>query len=359
MSTLPNGPGSIRGRGIAENPANRFERLSYIEEPEAEDLAETPPLRPRTLYLRDTTRTVLATNDSPDVHFDTSLNPYRGCEHGCSYCYARPGHEYLGFSSGLDFETRILVKENAPELLRKELSARRWKPQVVGMCGVTDAYQPVERRLELTRRCLEVFAEFRNPVQIITKNALVTRDIDILSELAADQAASVSLSITTLDPQLHRRMEPRASHPQQRLKAVEALSKAGIPVGVNVAPIIPGLTDHEIPAILAAARDAGARSAGQIVLRLPRNVKQLFATWLEHHYPERKKKVLNRLRAMRGGELDDHRFGVRMKGTGVYADQIRSLFELSCQRAGFDRAGSPPLSTAAFQRPGETQQSLF
>ena len=359
MSAPPSGPGSIRGRGIAENPANRFERLAYIEEPGSEDLAEAPRQRPRTLYLRDPTRTLLATNDSPDVRFDTSLNPYRGCEHGCSYCYARPGHEYLGFSSGLDFETRILVKENAPELLRRELSARRWRPQVVGMCGVTDAYQPVERRLELTRRCLKVFAEYRNPVQVITKNALVTRDIDILSELAAHQAASVCLSITTLDPQLHRRMEPRASHPRQRLKAVEALAKAGIPVGVNVAPIIPGLTDHEIPAILAAAHDAGARSAGHIVLRLPRNVKELFTTWLEQHYPERSGKVLNRLRAMRGGELDDPRFGVRMKGTGVYAEQIRSLFELSRQRAGFDRAGVPPLSTAAFQCPGEAQQSLF
>ena len=357
MSPSPDAPSHIRGRGITENPANRFERLVYAEEPGAEQLPGAP--RPRTLYLRDPTRTVLARNDSPDVGFDASLNPYRGCEHGCSYCYARPGHEYLGFSSGLDFETRILVKENAPELLHKELSAPRWRPQVVGLCGVTDAYQPVERRLELTRRCLQVFAEFRNPVQIITKNALVTRDIDILSGLAAHQAAAVCLSITTLDPELHRRMEPRASHPQQRLRAVRALAEAGIPVGVNVAPIIPGLTDHEIPAILAAARTAGARSAGHIVLRLPRNVKQLFATWLEHHYPERKAKVLNRLRAMRGGRLDDPRFGMRMRGSGVYAAQVRGLFELSRRRAGFEAAGGPPLSAAAFQRPGEAQQSLF
>jgi DNA repair photolyase len=276
-------------------------------------------------------------------------------------CYARPTHEYLGFSSGLDFETRILVKESAPELLRKELSAKRWKPQVVGMCGVTDAYQPVERRLGLTRRCLQVFAEFRNPVQIITKNALVVRDIDILSELAAHDATSVCLSITTLDAKLHRVMEPRASHPQQRLRAVEALAKAGIPVGVNVAPIIPGLTDHEIPAILAAAYEAGAQSAGHIVLRLPRNVKELFTAWLERHYPERKDKVLNRLRALRGGELDDPRFGARMKGEGIYADQIHDLFELSRRRAGFEVSAEarPPLSTAAFRRPGDAQLGLF
>jgi len=352
---------TIRGRGAAENPANRFEPLAYLPERGAETFEEDPPALPPTVYLRDPARTALTKNDSPDIHFNTSLNPYRGCEHGCIYCYARPTHEYLGFSSGLDFETRILVKENAPELLRAELSAKCWKPQLVGMCGVTDAYQPVERRLELSRRCLQVFAEFRNPVQIITKNALVVRDIDILSELAAHDAASVCFSITTLDPKLHRLMEPRASHPQQRLGAVEAVARAGIPVAVNVAPVIPGLTDHEIPAILAAAREAGAESAGHSVLRLPRNVKQLFTAWLERHYPERKDKVLNRLRALRGGELDDPRFGLRMKGSGVYAAQIHDLFELSRRRAGFEMPSEarPVLSTAAFRRPGDAQLALF
>jgi DNA repair photolyase len=276
-------------------------------------------------------------------------------------CYARPTHEYLGFSSGLDFETRILVKENAPELLRKELSAKRWKPQAVGMCGVTDAYQPVERRLGLTRRCLQVFAEFRNPVSIITKNALVVRDIDILKELAEHDATVANLSITTLDAKLHRVMEPRASHPEQRLRAIEALAEAGIPVGVSVAPIIPGLTDHEIPAILAGARSAGAQWAGHTVLRLPRNVKELFTSWLERHHPERRDKVLGRLRDLRDGELDDPRFGSRMRGAGIFAEQIHDLFELSRRRAGFPdlEAVRPVLSTAAFRRPGDAQLALF
>ncbi len=364
----PTGPGAgIRGRGAADNPTNRFERLAYEREPDGDatsledgDGDGTGPPPPATVYLRDPSRTILARNDSPDVGFDVSLNPYRGCEHGCAYCYARPTHEYLGFSSGLDFETRILVKEAAPELLRRELAAKRWRPQVVGMCGVTDPYQPIERRLGLTRRCLQVFAEFRNPVQMITKNALIARDADLLAELAAHGAASACVSITTLDPKLHRQMEPRASHPAQRLRAVRALAEAGVPVGVMVAPVVPGLTDHEMPAILAAAREAGAGFAGHIVLRLPRNVKELFASWLERHHPERKDKVLNRLRALRGGALDDPRFGTRMRGTGIYAAQIRDLFELSCRRAGFDEGASrPALSTAAFRRPGDAQLALF
>jgi len=345
---------AIHGRGAAENPAGRFERLAYEAELDAPD-----PERPRTVYLRDPTRTALASNNSPDVNFDTSLNPYRGCEHGCAYCYARPTHEYLGFSSGLDFETRILVKEDAPELLRRELAARRWRPQVVGMSGVTDPYQPIERRLELTRRCLQVFADYRNPVQLITKNALIARDADILAELASHEAASVSVSITTLDPDLHRRMEPRASHPEQRLRAIEALARAGIPVGVMAAPVIPGLTDHELPAILDAAREAGASFAGHIVLRLPRNVKELFSAWLERHFPERRDKVLNRLRSLRGGRLDDPRFGTRMRGSGVYAGQIHGLFDLAYQRAGFEGDTRPALSTAAFRKPGDAQLQLF
>ncbi len=354
-------PGAIRGRGTAENPVNRFDRLAYEAVPDeysSPDYAAAAA-RPQTIYLRDPTRTVLAHNQSPDINFATSLNPYRGCEHGCVYCYARPTHEYLGFSAGLDFETRILVKEDAPELLRRELGAKRWKPQVVGLSGVTDPYQPIERRLGLTRRCLRVFADYRNPVQVITKNALVTRDADILAELAEHSAASVFLSVTTLDPELHRVMEPRASHPEQRLRAIEALARAGIPVGVMVAPVVPGLTDHEIPAILAAAAQAGATSAGHIVLRLPRNVKELFEAWLERHYPDRKDKVLNRLRSLRGGRLDDPRFGTRMKGEGVYAKQIGDLFQLARARAGID-ANSPSLTNAAFRRrPGDAQLKLF
>ena len=251
-----------RRRGAATNPHNRFERIALEADPEFEAACaadpDEPAPNPRTRFYRDPSRSILAKNDSPDVPFDASINPYRGCEHGCSYCYARPGHEYLGFSAGLDFETRILVKERAPELLRGVLAAPSWRPRVVALGGVTDGYQPVERRLGITRGCLEVFAEFRNPVAVVTKSALVTRDIDLLGELARFDAACVLVSITTLDRDLARAMEPRAAPPRRRLATVEALARAGIPVGVMVAPVIPGLTDHEIPAIVAAAARAGA-----------------------------------------------------------------------------------------------------
>jgi DNA repair photolyase len=242
-------------RGAAENPANRFETIHL--EPDADWNPDDDPL-PRTQFLKDHSKTAIAYNDSPDIGFGASVNPYRGCEHGCIYCYARPTHEYLGFSCGLDFESKIMVKENAPELLRAELSSPKWQPQVIVMSGVTDCYQPVERKLKLTRRCLEVLAEFRNPVAIITKNFLVTRDIDLLSELARHSAASVCVSITTLDTELRKVMEPRTSPPVARLAVIRKLSEAGIPVSVNVAPIIPGLTDHEMLAILKAAAEGGA-----------------------------------------------------------------------------------------------------
>jgi len=289
------------------------------------------------------------------VGFDASVNPYRGCEHGCVYCYARPFHEYLGFSAGLDFESKILVKEDAPALLRKELSSPKWQPQTLAMSGVTDCYQPAERRLEVTRRCLEVLADFRNPVGVITKNELVTRDIDILQELAAHQAAVVMLSITTLDGEVARKMEPRASHPRDRLKAVERLAAAGIPVGVMVAPVVPAITDHEMPKILEAAAAAGARTAGYVVMRLPGAVAGLFERWLEEHFPDRKEKVLNRVRDLRGGELYDPRFGNRMRGEGLFADQIRGTFQTFRRRYGLDQP-FPELSTAAFRRPGQVEQ---
>jgi len=293
---------SIKGRGAAENPANRFERLHYEADPEAapDDLPS-----PRTEILKDATRTILATNDSPDVGFNFSLNPYRGCEHGCSYCFARPTHEYLGFSAGLDFETRILVKEDAPALLRKELSSKRWVPQTVMVSGVTDPYQPIERTLRLTRGCLEVFRDFRNPVALITKNELIARDVDILGDLARWNAAAAFLSITTLETSLARVMEPRASVPEKRLAALRALSSAGVPCGVMVAPVVPGLTDHEMPAILAAAKDAGASLAGFVMLRLPGAVAPLFVAWLERHFPDRKDKVLNKVLSLRDGKLYD------------------------------------------------------
>jgi DNA repair photolyase len=337
----------VRPRGSASNPPNRFESLRYVAS--AEERAAAAERNPETKLLSDPSRTIVATNQSPDVGFDASVNPYRGCEHACSYCYARPTHEYLGFSAGLDFETRILVKERAPELLRQRLAAKSWKPQVVVLSGVTDPYQPAERRLELTRRCLAVLAEFRNPVSIITKGFLVTRDADLLAELARFDAASVAISVTTLDPELQRKMEPYASPPAKRLAAIERLAAAGVPVGVMVAPVVPGLTEHETPKILEAAAAAGARFAGRVVLRLPHGVAELFEEWLAHHYPERREKVMNRVRALRGGRAYDARWGVRQRGTGFWADELATLFALARRRAGLAERG-PELSTAHFRR---------
>ncbi len=262
----------IKGRGSAENPVNRFERIEYI--PDEEEIAKG--ISPKTEYFRDTSRTIIAFNDSPDVGFDAGINPYRGCEHGCIYCYARPSHEYFGLSLGLDFETKIFLKQNAPELLRRELAFPKWKPQSIALSGNTDPYQPAERHFQLTRQCLKVLAEFMNPVGIVTKNYLVTRDIDILKDLAKYDAAVVAVSVTTLDPNLARVMEPRTSQPEYRLKAIRKLSDNGIPVIVMVAPVIPGLTDHEMPKIIQKAVDAGAQQAGYIMLRLPYGVKDLF-----------------------------------------------------------------------------------
>jgi DNA repair photolyase len=342
----------IRGRGAAFNPPNRFDPIEIVPDVETldADLAEDELPLPRTQFLRDTTKSIIATNDSPDVGFDRSINPYRGCEHGCIYCYARPFHEYLGFSAGMDFETKILVKEDAPALLRSELMKKSYTPQTIAMSGVTDPYQPIERKLKLTRRCLEVMAEFRNPVSVITKNHLVVRDIDILRDLAAHDAAAVNLSITTLDERLQRVMEPRTSIPQRRLAAVEKLAQAGIPVGIMVAPIIPGLTDDEAPAILKAAREAGASWAGYVMLRLPHAVAPLFEDWLTHHFPDRRQKVLNRLREMRGGRLYDSTFGQRGRGTGEFADQVGALFRVARRQAGFPEEGRAHLSVAAFRR---------
>jgi DNA repair photolyase len=346
----------VHGRGAPSNPAGRFERFEFVAEPEDLTPDEERP-GPRTEFYKDTSRSIIALNDSPDVPMDASINPYRGCEHGCIYCYARPYHEYLGLSAGLDFETRIFVKADAPALLRAALMAKSWTPQRIGVSGVTDPYQPIERRLQLTRRCLEVLAEFRNPVVIITKNRLVTRDSDVLQSLAAHRAAQVFISITTLDDDLAQVMEPRASRPALRLAAVRTLAAAGVPVGVMVAPIIPGLTDHEVPAILEAAANAGAFTAGHNVVRLPHGVKDLFAEWLGVHVPHRKEKVLNRLRDMRDGTLNDSTFGARMRGAGAFAESIHQMFDLHRRRTGLTRTLA--LSTEAFRRPGGRQPSLF
>jgi DNA repair photolyase len=348
----------LDGRGTRENPENRFERIHVeIDDVEGDEDDEQGERREPTVFYRDSSRTALAENDSPDLSFRFSLNPYRGCEHGCIYCYARPTHEYLSFSAGLDFEQRIMVKEDAPALLRQAFASPRWDPQIVSLSGNTDCYQPVERRLGLTRRCLEVFAEFRNPVGVITKSALVTRDADLLADLARDNAAAVFLSVTTLDPDVARRMEPRAATPEKRIAAIETLSRAGVPVGVMVAPVVPGLNDSEIPAILERASAAGARSASWVLLRLPQPVDQLFDEWLERNFPDRKERVLGRIRQCRDGRLYDSRFGHRQRGTGVYADQIRSLFDVAARRARLGEA-LPPLNTAAFRRPGQQLRLL-
>lgn len=349
----PNDP--IHGRGASANPVNRFESIEYEPDPESYDPELPPPL---TRLYRDSTKSIIVEHDSPDIPFPSSVNPYRGCEHGCAYCYARPGHEFLGFSAGLDFESRIMVKENAPALLRAALRSPKWKPQELAFSGVTDCYQPIERKLEITRRCLQVCLEFRNPVVIITKNKLVTRDIDILAELAAMQAAAVMVSVTTLDAALARALEPRASTPADRLAAIEALNAAGIPAGVMAAPCIPGLTDHEMPAILEAAAARGAKRAGYVMLRLPYGLKEIFSKWLEQHYPERKDKVLNHIRDVRGGKLNDSRFGKRMRGEGHYADQVSAMFKIHTRRLGMNQSGFT-LSADRFRDPGDGQQMLF
>ena len=355
MDSLRQTRGPFRGRGAAINPPNRFDRIVYEDDP---DSVEGDVPAPKTELFRDASRSILSWNESPDVGFDVSVNPYRGCAHGCSYCFARPTHETLGFSSGLDFETKILVKPNAPELLREALSKKSWKPQTIALSGVTDAYQPVERKLRLTRRCLEVLAEFRNPVLIVTKNHLVARDRDLLADLARDRAAGVFISITSLDGALQRRLEPRASPPERRLEAVRELTSAGVPVGVLVAPVIPALNDHEMPAILEAAARAGARSAGYVPLRLPYAVKEIFARWLEDHFSDRKEKVLARVRSLRGGKLNDPSFGSRLRGEGVFAEEIRALFGIACRRAGIAERRIE-LSAAAFRRPGGDQLRLL
>ncbi|PYJ52911.1 MAG: radical SAM protein [Verrucomicrobia bacterium] len=365
IKEIPQSLEPIRGRGASWSPANRFEKLHVdVKDVDAVDVdpGDEPPSqsyggpreRPRrsTQYFRDRTKTIITRNNSPDVGFETSVNPYRGCEHGCIYCYARPTHEYLGFSAGLDFESKIMVKMDAPELLRTELESLRWKPQVLVMSGVTDPYQPVEKKLRITRGCLEVLAKFRNPVAIITKNRLVTRDIDFLRELARYNAAAVNLSVTSLDSKLQRVLEPRTSSPETRLDAIRVLRAAGIPTGVMVAPIIPGLTDHEVPKILKACANAGAQFAGYTIIRLPWAVAPLFEHWLEEHFPDRKEKILGRIRDLRGnGRLNNSQWRTRMTGEGIFAEQIGSLFKIGCRRAGIGER--PKLSTAAFRRTKE------
>lgn len=346
------------GRGAVRDLPNRFQVLAMDLDPDVVQLdpEEGALPNPKTVFLEDKSESIIVRNESPDVGFTAGINPYRGCEHGCAYCYARPYHEYLGFSAGLDFETKIMVKPHAGELLRKELTRPKYQPQILGMSGVTDCYQPAERHFRITRSCLEVLAEFRNPVSIITKNFLVTRDIDVLKELAAFDAVQVSISITTLNADLAAKMEPRASSPKHRLRAIAMLAKAGIPVGVMTAPIVPGLNDREMPAVLEAARAAGAVSAGYTMLRLPYGVKEIFREWLQLHFPERLDRILGTIREVRNGKLNASDFGSRMRGEGPYAEQVGQMFHVFRERLGFGRMRD--LRTEHFRRPGETQLAL-
>lgn len=355
MDLFPAPPQAFKGRGAVVSPTNRFQDWSMEIDPEAFDSGAPGP---RTRFYPDQTSTIICTNDSPDIGFTASVNPYRGCEHGCVYCYARPTHEYLGWSAGLDFESKIMVKFNAPELLRRELSAKKWKPQNISISGVTDCYQPAEKKFRITRGCLEVLAEFRNPVGLVTKNHLICRDLDVLRELSRHQCVMAFVSVTTLDSELARKLEPRASLPAHRLDAIATLAGAGIPVGVMVAPVIPGLTDVEIPCILKAAREAGAQAAGSVMLRLPYAVKDLFSAWLETHFPEKRDRILARVRHIRGGKLNEPAFGKRMSGEGIFAEQIHQLFAVSKRKAGFPET-FPRLSTENFRRPGGHQMELF
>ena len=348
--------GQARGRGAGVNMSGRFEAFSRsLFDDGWQGLEDLAPFR--TEVFEEKPKTIITKNDSPDISFDRSINPYRGCEHGCSYCYARPAHAYMGLSPGLDFESKLFAKSNAPELLRADLSAKGYAPKTIALGANTDAYQPIERERRITRGILEVLAEFNHPVGIVTKSALVTRDIDILAPMARKGLVKVALSVTSLDPKLARAMEPRASTPVKRLAAIEQLSAAGIPTVVMVAPVIPAVNDSEIEAILKTAHTAGAREAGYVMLRLPHEVKDVFRAWLEANMPQRAAKVMSLVRSVSGGKEYDPQFGIRQTGTGPYAWTIGRRFELACQRLGLNRS-KLKLSTGHFRRPPQPGEQL-
>lgn len=354
MTSSSKSPSPV-GRGTGLRSSGRFEAvrididLTQID-PDDDDAVQRLQ-RPRTQYFEDESRTVVSENHSPDVPFRYSLNPYRGCLHGCSYCYARPYHEYLGAGPGLDFETRIFVKRSAPELFRRWLRRPGYRPEPVMMSGITDCYQPAERVLGITRGCLQTALDAGQPMSLITKNGLIRRDVDLLAELAHRRLVHVAVSLTGLDQSLTRVLEPATSSPAARLRTIRTLSEHGIPVHVMAAPVIPGLNDSAIPAILNAAADAGASSAGWILLRLPSSVAPIFEDWLQRHRPHASRKVLSRLKQMRQGKLSDSRFGQRMTGSGELAEQIGTLFRVACRRAGL-APSAPPLATDQFRPPG-------
>ena len=350
---------TTKGRSSGFNPANRFDE--FHSEKSIDDVTEEDVDSDKTVpteLIRDATKTILSKNDSPDIPFTYSINPYRGCEHGCIYCYARPTHEYLGYSSGLDFETKILVKYDAAKLLEKEFLKPSWKPETICLSGNTDPYQPLERKLQITRELLKVFLKYHNPVRMITKNYLITRDLDIIKELSALNLFGAMISVTTLDDDLARRMEPRTSRPINRLKAIETLARSNIPVGVMTAPVIPGLNDHEMPEILRLASEAGATSAGFTVVRLTWALKELFKDWLQREFPDKYNKVIHGIQDARDGKLNTIEFGKRMRGEGEMAEQIARVFKLFARKYGLNKKivhGEP----APFLRGGVDQMQLF
>lgn len=353
-------PEARRGRGTISNAPGRYEREGRSPLDDGWDNLDEPPPPLRTQMIRDSSRSIIARNTSPDIGFDRSINPYRGCEHGCTYCFARPSHAYLGMSPGLDFESKIMFKPDAAALLDKELRGRAYKCQPMMMGTNTDPYQPAERHFKLTRAVLEVLARFNHPVGLLTKSALIVRDIDILAPMAAQCLAKAAVSVTSLDPRLSRKMEPRASTPLKRIEAIRRLSEAGIPTAVMFAPVIPGLNDHEMETVLAAARDAGATSAGYVMLKLPLEVKDLFREWLQAEVPDRASRVMSLVRAMRGGKDYDAKWAQRMLGEGPIADAAAGRFRLACRRLGLNER-RPALDSSKFSPPPKAtdQLSLF
>jgi DNA repair photolyase len=327
----------MKGRGAVSNLAGRFDHHTLEESDDGWYRDEVPASVAETV-LPDKARRIITTNDSPDVGFDQSINPYRGCSHGCIYCFARPTHSYLGLSPGLDFETKLFYKADAAQLLKAELGRKGYRPKPIALGINTDGYQPLEKRLEVTRSVLAVLARCRHPVTIVTKSALVVRDIDLLADLARDRLVTVMVSVTSLDPEIKRTLEPRTASPQARLRVIEQLTAAGIPTGVLVAPVIPAITDHEMEDILSAAKAAGAGRAGYVLLRLPHEVKTLFREWLAEHYPDRAKHVMSLINQARGGKDYDSEFGTRMRGTGAYAELLRTRFDLAKRKLGLEDA---------------------
>ena len=348
---------AFKGRGALSNPEGRFDRMT-IEAVDDGWFTEEPARSIATTIQPDRARRIISTNDSPDIPFDYSINPYRGCEHGCIYCYARPTHAYLGLSPGLDFETRLFYKPDAARLLEAELARPGYvcKPLMLG--ANTDPYQPIERTLGITRAILQVLARCRHPVSVVTKSTLVTRDLDLLTDLARDDLVAVMVSITTLDPDTKRALEPRTSSPQARLRTLRQLADAGVPAGVMVAPVIPGINDHELESILEAAAAAGAQCAQYVPLRLPHEVKDLFREWLAVHYPQRARHVMSLLRDMRGGRDNDPNFGSRMRGEGPFAELLRGRFRLACRKLGLDSNRRLAVNTELFRPPGRAAEQL-